>query len=367
MYLVTSSGVGGAERQVRDLAIEFRRRNWTVTVVSMLPLEATLANLSSDGIRTATLRMVQGIPDPRALVRLVRLLRATRPDVLHAHMVHANLLARLARLFVRLPLLVCTMHNQDEGGQWRYVAYRLTDRLTDVTTTVSALAMSEAVRRGAVQVERIRVVPNGVDLSVYHPGSDGRVEARAALGLGDDFTWLAAGRLTAAKAPNHLISAFASLEPRHLGARLLIAGDGELRQSLAEQIDRVGLREHVHLLGVRADLPSLMRAADGFVMSSLWEGLPLVLLEAAASGLPIVATDVGGSRDAVVDGESGFLVPPDNVLELAVAMDRMMRMPATDRQLMAARGRRHVADHFALPVVADAWERLYRSRLSGTA
>jgi glycosyltransferase involved in cell wall biosynthesis len=362
MYLVTSSGVGGAERQVRDLALAFQHRGWRVTVVSMLPLEPMIGDLAALGIRTETLGMSRGIPDPRALVRLVRLIKATRPDVLHGHMVHANLLARVSRLAARVPVVVSTMHNQDEGGQWRYVAYRLTDRLTDVTTTVSPLALEAAVQRRAVARDRIRVVPNGVDLSVYRPSGTDRRATRDELRLGEAFVWLTVGRLTAAKAQDRLIDAFGALASRYPEAVVLMAGDGELRQELLAQIERRGLEDRVKLLGIRDDLPILMRAVDGFVLSSLWEGLPMVLLEASASGLPIVATDVGGSRDAVLDGVTGFVIPPDDVPALAGAMDRMMSLPEAERVSMGESGRRHAEERFSLPTVAGEWERIYRSR-----
>ncbi|MBA3235139.1 MAG: glycosyltransferase, partial [Chloroflexi bacterium] len=115
-------------------------------------------------------RHVKGRSDPRALLRLVRLLRRWRPDVLHAHMVHANLLARVSRVLVRGPIVISTMHNQDEGAHWRYLAYRVTDRLSAVTTTVSTVAVEEAVRRHAVPRARIRLTHNGI--AFYEHGRD---------------------------------------------------------------------------------------------------------------------------------------------------------------------------------------------------
>ena len=154
--------MGGAEREVCHLAQEFRRRGWDVAVISMLPLEPPVADLAAAGVRTFSLGMRQGIPDPRALVGVGRLLRRLNPDVLHAHMVHANLLARLSRLVVPTPIVISTIHNENEGSQWRYVAYRLTRRLSTVTTAVSQVALAEATRRGAAPAGSILMVPNGL-------------------------------------------------------------------------------------------------------------------------------------------------------------------------------------------------------------
>src|SRR5690349_16972894 len=149
VFLSTDSGMGGAEREVCHLAEEFQRRGWAVTAISMLPMQSPIADLASQGIRTSSLGMRLGVPDPRGLIRLARILRRVSPDVLHAHMVHANLLARLSRLLAPGPAVISTIHNENEGSQWRYLAYRLTNPLSDVTTAVSRVAELEATRRGA--------------------------------------------------------------------------------------------------------------------------------------------------------------------------------------------------------------------------
>lgn len=361
-YVITSTGVGGAERQVYELANKFRSRGWRVGVVSMLPMHHQFLPLEEAGVRLATLGMAKGRPDPRALVRLARLLRAWRPDVVHGHMVHANLLTRLTRLLAPVPRVISTMHNQDEGGQWRYFAYRLTDRMADVTTSVSRVAVAEAVRRHAVHQRRITLVPNGIDAESYRFDAQLRRQARASLQLGERFTWLTVGRLTAAKRHTDLLSAIAIVRRKVPDIQTLIVGDGPLRQALEGEISSGGLASNVSLLGLRDDVRQLMLAADGFVLSSAWEGLPMVLLEAAASSLPIVATDVGGSGDAVLDRETGYLTPPGDPRALADGLLRMMAMTREDRRAMGDRARLHCIESFDLNRVADRWESLYQAR-----
>ena len=355
-YLITSWGLGGAEREVAHLAEEFRRRGWEVRVISMLPLEPELV---AAGVETVSLGMRQGIPDPRALVRLVRLLRRFRPDVLHAHMVHANLLARLARLVVPMRVVISTMHSENEGAQWRYLAYRLTNRLSNVTTTVSPAAQVEATRRGAAPAGSILLVPNGLDTARFATDAAVRDRTRRSLDLGEGFTWLAVGNLVDAKGYPDMIRAFATAVEGQRDATLLIAGLGRLEGEIRRLADEAGVGGAVRLLGRRADVPELMQAADGFVMTSRWEGLPMVLLEAGASSLPVVATDVGGSRDAVVDGVSGYLTPVGDPAATARAMTEVMRLGVADRRAMGAAGRRHIQGTFEIAVVADTWERFY--------
>ena len=359
-YLVTSSGMGGAEQEVCHLAQEFQRRDWDVGVISMLPLEPPIADLAASGVRTVSLGMRQGQPDPRALLRLGRLLRRWRPDVLHAHMVHANLLGRLSRLIAPTPVVISTMHNENEGAQWRYLAYRLTNPLSDVTTAVGRVAQLEAERRGAAPAGSIQVVPNGLATAPYERDEPTRARMRAALDLGDGFTWLAVGRLAEAKGYGDMIAAFAEVVGEHPGARLLIAGVGQLEDAIRADVRRRGLEDSVRLLGLRSDVPALMQAADGFLMTSRWEGLPMVLLEAGASGLPVVATDVGGSRDAVLDGVSGYVTPVGEPALSARAIGRVMGLSEADRRVLGEAGRDHVRANFDIRAVGDIWERLYR-------
>lgn len=364
-YLVTSSGMGGAEREVCHLAQEFRRRGWDVAVISMLPLEPPVADLAAAGVRTFSLGMRQGIPDPRALVGVGRLLRRLNPDVLHAHMVHANLLARLSRLVVPTPIVISTIHNENEGSQWRYVAYRLTRRLSTVTTAVSQVALAEATRRGAAPAGSILMVPNGLSTAPYAPDPSARERTRAWLGLDDRFAWLAVGRLTEAKGHDVMVDAFARVLRDHADATLLIAGEGRLEDEIRTRIREAGMDGPVRLLGLRSDVVDLMQAADGFLMTSRWEGLPMVLLEAGASALPVVATDVGGSRAAVLDGVTGYLTPAADPGASAQAMGRVMDLGTQARHAMGAAGRAHIQATFEISAVADTWERLYLARGRG--
>lgn len=359
VYVITTTGFGGAERQVLELASAMRARGWGVGVVSMVQMHEQFFPLEERGVRLASLGMTIGVPDPRALARFTRLLRGWRPLVVHGHMVHGILLARLSRLVAPVPRVVSTMHSQEQGSQWRYYAFRLSDPLSDVTTAVSRMAVDEAVRRHAVRRSNILLVPNGLRTSQYAHDARLRRETRSTLGLGDRFTWLTVGRLAAVKRHTDLLAAVRLVRDTHPDVRVLIAGKGELRAALQAEIRDTGLDHNVSLLGLRTDVPALMQAADGFVMSSAWEGLPMVLLEASASALPSVVTDVGGSRDVVEEGETGFLAPAGQPAGLASAMLRVMARSPDQRRTMGEQARERVAATFDMERVADRWEELY--------
>lgn len=365
LFLSTSMGMGGADSQLMAAAQELRSRGHEVMIVSLTPLGQMGLESRELGIPTQSLEMRRGFPDPRGLVRLASLVRSYRPDVVHSHMVHANLLARALRLVVPVRALVSTIHNIYEGGALRMAAYRWTNALVDHMTAVSEAAAQRFVKDGIVPKEILRVIPNGVDLDrMATPPAGARESLRRELGVEDTFVWLAVGRFEIAKDYPNMLRAFARVRERAPSAVLLLVGKGSLQAETEALVARLGLGDAVRFLGVRNDVPAVMSAADGYVMSSAWEGMPMVLLEAAAAGLPIVATSVGGNHEVILEEESGFLVPPRDHEALAAAMLRLGGLGEGERRRMGVRGREHIRAHYGVQRVADRWEELYREVLA---
>jgi glycosyltransferase involved in cell wall biosynthesis len=275
-------------------------------------------------------------------------------------MVHANLLSRVARLFCHVPVLVCTAHNTNEGGRLREWMYRVTDRLADVTTNVSKAGVERYLRIGAAPAGRMLWVPNGIDVNRFERSPAVRDAVRADLHVSGAFVFLAVGRLERAKGFDVLLQALSLVHTQMNNVIVLIAGGGSERVKLDAQASALGLgAELVRFLGVRDDVPNLMAAADALVVPSRWEGLPMVLLEAASAGLPVVATDVGGNAEVIVDQETGLLVPPDDPEALGVALVRMANLAPDVKDEMATRGHRLVQERYALGTVVDTWLDLY--------
>jgi glycosyltransferase involved in cell wall biosynthesis len=259
-------------------------------------------------------------------------------------MFHANVAGRLLRLVLPFPVVISTIHSIAESRRGsdrirlRDLIYGITGPLADATVAVSQAAAERHRLAGAVR--NVRVIPNGVDTRTFCPGTESR--------LNEEFVWLAVGRLMWKKNYPALLEAF-----RKLGRGVLvIAGAGPDEAAL-----RAAAGPNVRFLGTRTDIPELMRSADGFVMSSLVEGLPMVLLEAAATGLPCVATDAGGIRETGIG-----IVTAD----LAGAMRQVMEMPPEARRQMGEAGRRIVVERYSIEVVVSQWEALYRTLLRST-
>jgi glycosyltransferase involved in cell wall biosynthesis len=359
--------IGGAERQGVLLAQGLLRRDWRVCVVALSGSGGpAAAELTASGAAFVSLEMRKGLADPRGWVRFHHWLTRERPDVVHAHLPHAAWLARWSRLAAPVrahlaPVWIDTLHSSSTGTLGRRLGYRFSRWLPDRVTAVSE-AVAEAHRSaGMVSRDSLSVLPNGVDVEAWRPDAAVRAAARRELGLRDEFVWLAAGRLEPVKDHATLLRAMAAVpEP----ARLLIAGSGPLEGELRRLAARLGLEARVCFLGFTPEVRRLMQAADGFVLSSLWEGLPMGLLEAGACALPAVATDVAGSREAVANGETGWLTPPGDSGALAAAMTRTMQAPPQEHRAMGMRARQRAIERFSMETVLDRWEQLYGNLLA---
>ncbi|MFP5235622.1 MAG: glycosyltransferase [Acidobacteriota bacterium] len=353
--------IGGAERQVIALAAGLSRRGWTVTTIVLTgDGGAAREALRAMGVDFVSLRMRKGLGDPRGWWRMHGWLRTNRPDVVHAHLPHAIFLARWSRLAAAVPVVVDTVHTSRTAAGGQRLGFRISRFLSDCSTAVSGSAARAWIGDGLISAAKSLVLPNGIDVDRWKPDAEARARMRAELGVGDGFVWLAAGRLEAVKNPAALLDAMALLPP---SSRLYIAGSGPLEQALREQAAALELTERVQFLGFVQDLLPWMQAADGVALASRWEGLPLVLLEAAACGLPAVATDVAGSRDAIVEGKTGYLCTPGDAAALAAAMQHIERMREEDRAAMGARAQAHAQSAFSLTKILDQWEAVYRNLL----
>jgi glycosyltransferase involved in cell wall biosynthesis len=182
---------------------------------------------------------------------------------------------------------------------------------------------------------------------------------RGSLSLADDeFLWLTVGRLTQQKAYPNLFRAFAQVVKRLPRSTLLVVGRGPLRNELEDLARRLGLLASISFVGFRSDVASLLAAADAFVTASRYEGMPNVVIEALATGLPVVGTNVGGMPELIQDGANGYLVPPADPDALASAMSRVALASPKDRLEMGERGRAHVRDLCDLQQVMDSWTKL---------
>jgi glycosyltransferase involved in cell wall biosynthesis len=367
VYVLTSLGVGGAERQALTLADRMVLRGHSVALLILRPRladewPATIPVIHLDMKKTAFSAL-------RGWLRARQFLREFRPDLLHSHSFHANIFARLLRLFRPSAKVISTVHNVYEGGRQRMLAYRLTDFLARLTTAVSQTAADRFVLLKAVPIRKCLVLPNGIDCAEFIHSPERRTLTRTAMDAGESFIWLAAGRLVPAKDYPNLLHAFRQVRVAFPDAQLWIAGeppeaklikteDGGSEVVFGFASER-GSLEQVRLLGLRRDMPDLFDAADGFVLASAWEGMPLAVGEAMAMEKPIVATDAGGTRELI--GDAGIIVAPKDPNALAAAMLDLMRQTEEVRHALGQAARARIAGQFSMDARAGEWEAVYRT------
>lgn len=365
VLVISTLAHGGAEVQVRTLAEKFARRGWRVDLIVLRTPEAFVSELEAASVRVHCVAGASGRVGITGWWRLVRLLRKLSPDVVHSHMRGANLATRLARPFANIPVLVCTAHNLKEGVNRRGTTgatetlYRLTDRFCDLTTNVSRSAVARYIETRAAPVDRIRFVPNGIDIDRFRRDDLARARIRNELQLADRPVVINIGRFHPQKNHELLVRAFAEAHVKVPGAVLLLVGAGDLQPEIKSLVAALGIAPAVRFLGIRNDVRDLLSAADLYAMSSRYEGLPVVLLEAAASGLPIVATAVGGNTEIVQEGVSGLLVPSEDLTAFSRALISLLTFPNADRADWGAAGRRFVEGAYGIDNVVETWEGLY--------
>jgi len=360
LYVLNTLAVGGTERQVLAIAERMAARGHAVALMVLRSREVegwtTPLDVVYLDIQKNPASAVAGLRRGSAFVRCFD------PAVIHSHNFHGNLLARLMRAVSRQPKLISTIHNVYEGSWRRMLAYRLTDHLAHATTAVSNAVADRYVRLKAVSQSKIIVLTNGIDTAEFVAAAERRVSMRQQMGAGDEFLWLSVGRLTAAKDLPNLLQAFGSVWKTSPNTRLWIAGGAAPART--EKVGSLiaiphGAMDGVRYLGMRHDIPALLDAADAFVLSSAWEGMPLALGEAMAMEKPVVATDVGGVRELV--GEAGIVVPANESHALAEAMLQVMSRSFAERGAIGRAARERVCSKFNIETKADEWEALYRS------
>jgi len=364
VYLLTSLGVGGAEKQALAVAERMASGGHTVAIMVLMPRldeewPTAIPTIHLD-VRKSPGSVLKGF------LRGCAFRREFRPDLVHGHCFHANIFARLLRFFSPKFVVLSTVHNVYEGGWGRMMAYRLTDGLSSRTVAVSQAAADRFTRLKAVPQLKCTVILNGIDVASFAPSAERREKMRAEMGIESesrDFIWLAVGRLAPAKDYPSLLRAFAAVRAKKPDGKLWVAGDARGREKAALETlaKELQIDAAVRWLGLRRDMPALLDAADAFVSASAWEGMPLAVGEAMSMAKPVVVTDVGGVRELA--GDAGAVVPAKDSRALAEAMIETMQQ---SREVLAARGRaarERILRHFSMDATAEAWEALYESLL----
>lgn len=351
LYVITGLNLGGAEKVVCNLADEMNKKGHEVKIVYLKG--KVEVQPQSDKIELINLGLYSPLSFLKAISHYKAIVRNFRPDVIHAHMIHANIFARLNQLYTGKNFLICSAHNSNEGGLLRMMAYKSTNFLSSLNTNVSQEASQALINKGAFTQANLVTIYNGIDLNRFNSKHFVKSSSEKKI-------CLSVGRLNIQKDYFNLLTAISLLDSQLLEKiEFYIAGEGELRAEIEQQIHALKLQDKVKLLGMRSDIPDLLNRADYFILSSKHEGLPTVLIEAMACQCFVIATDCGGSSEIM--GDTGILVPKQDSILLSHALNKAFNLDEKFILENNINARNRVEEKFSLENSVNTWLDLYEN------
>jgi len=357
IHLLWSFEVGGAEKLLVTFVRHLDRARYEPAVCVFAengPLREEMETLE------APLFTVRRASVPGTMWRVAKVMRRFKPHLIHGHSIGPAVYAALGGLLTRAPVLT-TWHGQPVHSQSWSFARMLFNRLTDRFVAVSDDVRQRLVADADVAPEKTCTIVNGIDFSPLNGARDAGV--RKKLGIpADAFLFGTVGRLHYIKVQSRMLIALRKLLDKGHNAYLVLAGEGEMRGELERAIADLSIERRAKLLGTWHEIPALLRALDGFLLSSDREGVPLSLLEAMGAGVVPISTAVGGIPDIISHEGSGLLVAPGDVAGLGAAMERLITEPDL-RQRLGVEAARSVRARFSLERMMDAYCKEYETLL----
>ena len=363
IHLAEALNIGGLERNILMLIQGLRRRGWDVSIWCMAYGGPFAHEFRKRGIDVRVLN-ISRYYHPRHLLTLWREIAVAKPAIVHAHGDFAGIFGRISALLANVPHIL--VHAQNRPGEDQYSRHVLQNRvLTGICDGIIACSydtMDYYLEEEGVPRPKITTVHNCVDTDLFQrqPGAG----VKSSFGWREDDLLLGTvARMTKVKGHIHLIRVAPKIVAQVPRARFAFIGDGPERPFLESEVERLGLQEHFCFTGMRDDVPRLLSAMDVFVLpTALREGLPLAIAEAMACGLPVIATNVGGVREVVLDGKTGFLLPPRDEEALC---DAVLTLLQDDRKRLAfgKAGHEYCMSEYGADLMVSRIEAIYKNLL----
>ncbi|NNP74034.1 glycosyl transferase [Acinetobacter defluvii] len=359
LFIITSLGMGGAENVLANLTDGLVQRGCEVKIICLKG--EVLVKPQCDKVEIVSLNF-DSLSNLYSILKSIKtIIQNYQPDIVHAHMFHAIVIARLLRITTPIKKLICTAHSKAFGGKARAMIYRVTDRWSDLNTNVSIEATENFIEHKIFKKNNSCTITNGINTEKFVFNLIDRIAYRTQFKIeNNEKIFIAIGRFNEAKDYPNLINAFNLFrEKSNVESKLLIVGDGELRQSIENLIIDTHLSDQIILLGIRNDIPQLLSMADFFVLSSAWEGFGLVVAEAMATERVVIATDCGGVKEVL--GAEDFLVEPQNPIKLAEKMLHVVQLNDLDCGQIGKINKQRVVNHYSLDAMVAQWLKVYKS------
>ncbi len=356
LRVVSNLGTGGVQRRLVSLLpyIDNKKFNITVCAFKDGPLKQTLTEVGSK---------VFIVPrkfkfDPLCIIRLFKIIKSEKIQIVHTHAHKPNTTARIAAILARAPVIIANEHNVDE---WKSTFQKLIDcflsRFTNRIIVVSK-GVQKFCQSTGIPSCKFRLIYNGVEVDKFK-NKNFREIKRKELGINENACVVGTvGRIHPQKGHEFLIQVVEKLLVEHQSLIFLIIGEGYLKNEFILKVKSLNLSKNILFLGEREDIPELLSCMDIFVLPSIREGFPNTILEAMASSLPVVATDVGGVRELIIANETGFIVPPADIPALYESLSKLIK----DKDLRVQMGNAGFerVKEFSIEKMAKETEDLYQ-------
>ena len=381
VHIITKLELGGAQQNTLFTVAHLDREVYKPVLISgtegILVKEAKQLTDVNVHFLSDLVREIKPLKDLRALIQIRQILKKIQADVksskviVHTHSSKAGILGRWGARLAGIRLIVHSVHGFSFNGYqpplvraFYILLERITAPITTAFVTVSGADREEGVRRGIFKKNDVTLIRSGIDIKQFGDLPNDRIFLRRKLRIDQDAPAIAmVACFKPQKAPLDFVRVAKKVLDERSEALFYLVGDGELRPQLEKLIEELNIRDKVVLLGWRRDIPEIMFSIDLLVLTSRWEGLPRVLPQAMATGLPVVATDVNGSPEAIRSGLNGYLVPPGDVKGMAKKIVYLLNNPEKARE-MGKRGR-ELVEEFDIWKMVKQQEVLYQNLSAG--
>ncbi len=351
--------LGGLQRVIVNICRTIDRSVFDVSVICLRGLGCFTSEIEGLGITVYLIPQKKHGTDYFSFLKVAKLLRKIKPDVIHTHNTQPFIDGVIAALLCGVKRVIHTDHARSFPDKRRYMfAEWVMSHFAFRVVGVSDHTSMNLMKYEHISVSKIETIPNGIDPAAYQIQID-KSKKRQELGLPKSGPILGvAVRLCEQKGVSYLLKAFVSVVKHIPQAVLVIAGDGELRSELENETKQLGIQRNVFFLGLRLDIAELLKLFDVYVLPSLWEGLPMILLEAMAAGCPVIASNVGGVSTAIIDGKTGILVNPAEHVQLTDAIIGLLS-DGHRREEFSSNGSKLFYEQFDSKIAVQKYSQLY--------
>lgn len=359
MQITHDLAIGGLQQVVVNICRSINRDKFDVSVLCLRELGEFVPDVERLGIKVHYLPQKENGTDYFSFLKVAKILRQEKIDVIHTHNTQPFVDGTIGALLSGIKTIVHTDHARDFPDKYRYMAAEhFMSHFAYKVVGVSEHTSENLIHYEKISPNKVLTIENGIDGTRFEITID-KQKKRRELGLRDTGPVIGLGvRLAEQKGITYMLQAMPQVIKVFPDVTLIIAGDGELKEELQREVRQLNIEQNVCFVGARLDIPELLQLFDVYVLPSLWEGMPMVLLEAMAAGCPVVATDVGGVPKVIDRGESGLLVKSRNPVQLGTAVVRLL----SDKQLQerfVIRGLEKFDRKFSASIMTRQYEKLY--------